>query len=275
MRHKNYIRSLVACCSLLLSVVCWASPSDLNIAEVHVYQEQLPNSVKYTYVLTNKGVGPITGLEIGFDYYLGEPELAGQPPLLVKSPPGWTHRVTTMEESDLFSVGWDSGNNAIQPGQMGAGFVIETETSNPQLLNVHWTVTADGPIVAGSGKLVHISAPPPVDTVPPLITALAIPSSIWPPNGQMIQVLITVNASDETDPAPAVRLESLTCNECAIDDIAGTELGTDDRSFFVRAARSGNDKGGRVYTATYSATDSSGNESKASAHIRVPHDKKR
>lgn len=275
MRYTHYIRNLVAWSLMLLSAACWASPRDLTVAEVHVYQEQLSGKVRYTYVVTNKGTGPITGLEVGFDYYLGEPELSGQPPLLVKSPPGWTHRVTAMEESNLYSVGWDTGTNAVQPDQMRIGFVIETATPNPQLLNTHWTITADGPIVSASDKLVHISGPVPVDTVPPLISAVATPSSIWPPNGQMVQVSIAVNASDETDPAPAVRLVSVTCNECAADDIAGAAVGTDDRHFFVRAKRLGQGKEGRVYTATYSATDAAGNEASASVRVTVPHDQRK
>lgn len=275
MRYTHYIRNFAAWSLIMLSAACWASPRDLTVAEVHVYQEQLSNKVKYTYVVTNKGTGPITGLEIGFDYYLGEPELSGQLPLLVQSPPGWTHRVTTLEDSNLYSIGWDSGTSPIQQGQMRTGFVIETATPYPKLLNAHWTITADGPIVSASDKLIHIAGHAPVDTLPPLISATANPSNIWPPNGQMMQVSITVNVSDDTDPAPAVRLVSVTCNECAAGDVEGAAVGTDDRHFFVRAKRLGKGKQGRVYTATYSATDSSGNEASANVLITVPHDQRK
>lgn len=272
MRNKSYIRNFAASSLMFFVAACWASPRDLTVAEVHVYQEQLSGKVRYTYVVTNEGSSPITGIEVGFDYYLGEPELSGQPPLLVKAPPGWAHRVTAMEESDLYSVGWDTGTNAIQPGQTRAGFVIETAAANAQFLNTHWTITADGPIVSASDKLVHISGPAPVDTVPPLIHATATPAHIWPPNGQMTQVSITINVSDETDPAPDVRLISVTCNECAANDITGAMTGTDDRSFFVRAERLGKGKEGRVYTATYQATDSSGNAATAAVTVTIPHD---
>jgi hypothetical protein len=275
MHNKSYIRNLAAWSLMLFVSACWASPRDLTVAEVHVYQEQLSGKVRYTYVVTNNGNSPITGIEVGFDYYLGEPELSGQPPLQVKAPSGWTSRVTAMEESDLYSIGWDSGTNTIQPGQMRAGFVVETNTPNIQMLTTHWTITADGPIVSASDKLVHIGGPAPVDTVPPLISATATPSHIWPPNGQMTQVSIAVNVSDESDPSPDVRLVSIMCNECAIGDIAGAVPGTDDRSFFVRAKRLGMGKDGRVYTATYEATDSSGNAATTLVRIAVPHDQKR
>lgn len=275
MRYSHYIQNPAAGLLMLLSAACWASPRDRTVAEVHVYQEQLSGKVKYTYVVTNKGSAPITGVEVGFDYYIGEPELTGQLPLLVRSPTGWSYRVTAMEESDLYSVDWDSGTNPIQPGQMRIGFVIETATPNPQLVNAHWTITADGPIVSASDRIVQIAGPAPIDTVPPLISAVATPSNIWPPNGQMTPVSIAVNASDETDPAPTLRLVSVTCNECAVDDIAGAAIGTDDRHFFVRAIRLGKGKEGRVYTATYSATDASGNEASAPARITVPHDQRK
>ena len=54
-------------------------------------------------------------------------------------------------------------------------------------------------------------------------------------------------------------------------DIQEADLGTYDRSFSLRAERSGlgND---RVYTITYEATDASGNETSATAEVTVPHD---
>lgn len=48
MRYTHYIRGLVGWSLMLLSVACWASPRDLTVAEVHVYQEQLPGKARYT-----------------------------------------------------------------------------------------------------------------------------------------------------------------------------------------------------------------------------------
>jgi hypothetical protein len=55
-------------------------------------------------------------------------------------------------------------------------------------------------------------------------------------------------------------------------DITGADLGTDDFNFFVRAERSGGGNG-RIYTATYAATDASGNTASTSDVVIVPHDR--
>lgn len=272
MRTSSLIRHFAACVLMVVATACWGGQRDLTVAEVHVYQEQLPDKVRYTYVVTNKGAGSLTGVEVGFDYYIGEPELLGARPLRVVAPPGWTSRVTAMEESNLFSIAWESGAAAIPPGQMRTGFVVETALPNQQLLVSHWTITADGPIVSASNRLVHIEGPAPGDTLPPIIGVAATPARVWPPNGQMVAVSVDVNASDETDPNPVVKLLSVTCNECAAEDVSGATVGTDDRSFFVRAKRLGQQKTGRVYTATYQATDAAGNAATAKATITVPHD---
>lgn len=72
MQYRNYIRNLVAWPLMLFTAACWASPRDLTVAEVHVFQEQLAGKVRYTYVVTNKGAAPITGLEVGFGYFAGK-----------------------------------------------------------------------------------------------------------------------------------------------------------------------------------------------------------
>lgn len=52
-------------------------------------------------------------------------------------------------------------------------------------------------------------------------------------------------------------------------DITGADLGTDDRSFQLRAERSGSGSG-RTYTVVYKATDASGNVATASATVFIP-----
>ena len=53
-------------------------------------------------------------------------------------------------------------------------------------------------------------------------------------------------------------------------DIAGLDAGTADLAFLLRAERLGAGDG-RTYTATYVATDGSGNETEGSAQVVVPH----
>ena len=117
------------------------------------------------------------------------------------------------------------------------------------------------------------------DTTPPVITVKVTPSVIWPPNHKMVTVHATVHATDVCSPEVTVKLVSVTSNEPdnstgdgnTSNDIQNASIGTADFSFLVRAERKGNGTG-RIYTATYSATDASDNTATASADIKVPHD---
>ncbi|MFC0682561.1 hypothetical protein ACFFGH_32420 [Lysobacter korlensis] len=279
MRKRLKVCALLALLGSLLGAgMGVAAQRDRDAAEVHVYKEVTPDKIRYIYVVTNNGDSPITGLEVGFDHYIGEPTLEGDHPQRLLAPRGWVSTVTPLEESDMYSVAWEveSPAAAIQPGQMRVGFIIETESDRAPLTSTNWTVTIDGPMTTASEKLVHIQGPAPnVDTLPPTIVARATPETIWPPNGKMRPILIELEASDETDPSPIVRLVSVECAECSPGDIAEAVIGEDDREFKVRAMRLGSNKVGRVYRATYVAVDQSGNWAEAAAEIVVPHDQRK
>ncbi len=116
------------------------------------------------------------------------------------------------------------------------------------------------------------------DQTPPQISATLRPSVIWPPNHRMVSVHADVDAFDFCGPV-TIALVSVTSNEPensqgdgnTAPDIKGANVGSEDLTFQVRAERSGTGTG-RIYTATYEATDPSGNVSHASAEIKVPHD---
>jgi len=116
------------------------------------------------------------------------------------------------------------------------------------------------------------------DQTPPQVTVVLRPGRIWPPNHRMIRVRADVEALDYCGPATVV-LQSVTSSEPenstgdgnTSPDIKGADLGTADFQFFLRAERSGNGSG-RTYTATYAATDPSGNTATASGRSIVPHD---
>ncbi len=113
------------------------------------------------------------------------------------------------------------------------------------------------------------------DTTAPTLSVTASPATLWPPNHRMITIAVTVAASDET--APVIELISITSDEADSgggngdqpNDIQGAVVGSDDRSFALRAERleSGD---GRVYTITYRATDQVGNTTVATAVVTVP-----
>lgn len=119
------------------------------------------------------------------------------------------------------------------------------------------------------------------DNTPPMISACADPDLLWPPNHKLVPVHVGVTAFDVCDTQPDVQLLSITNSQAdngngsgnTSDDIQGAEPGTDDVDFLLRAERSGQDKSGRTYRATYRATDGSGNFSDAVATVFVPHDR--
>jgi hypothetical protein len=119
-----------------------------------------------------------------------------------------------------------------------------------------------------------------LDVAPPTVRVAVSPAVLWPPNHKFQDIAATVTATDNCDPAPAVKLLTITSNEPATGflgngdkgpDIDGAALGTDDRAFALRSERgTGNGSTGRVYTITYRVTDRSGNATDASATVTVP-----
>jgi hypothetical protein len=117
-----------------------------------------------------------------------------------------------------------------------------------------------------------------VDTIPPSLQVTLTPTSIWPPNHRLVRIDAVVTAADTCTP-PHVVLTSITSDQPddgtgdgdTAGDIEDAQVDTLDRSFLVRAERSGGDKNGRTYMVTYTATDASGNKTHASATVHVPH----
>jgi pimeloyl-ACP methyl ester carboxylesterase len=118
------------------------------------------------------------------------------------------------------------------------------------------------------------------DTTPPTLDFNLSPSLLWPPNHTLTPVTATVSIHDTCDIAPRIKLISITSSEPPLGlgsdqispDITGASLGTDDRSFLLRAERSG-DGPGRTYTVTYEAEDRSGNKTTKTGTVVVPHNK--
>ena len=117
-----------------------------------------------------------------------------------------------------------------------------------------------------------------IDTQAPTVTATLDTTSLWPPNHKLVTVNAAVTVTDECDPNPTFVLTSITSNEPdnglgdgdQPNDIQGAEYGTPDTTFQVRAERGG-PRTGRVYTVTYTGSDSSGNTSVSVLQVMVPH----
>jgi hypothetical protein len=117
-----------------------------------------------------------------------------------------------------------------------------------------------------------------VDTGPPRRSVALSPAVLWPPNHQLVRITATISVDDACDPTPNVRLLSNESNEPddgrgdgnTSRDIQDAAFGTDDRTFLLRAQRSGLGAG-RVSTVTYEARDGSGNATVHRATVSVPH----
>jgi hypothetical protein len=103
---------------------------------------------------------------------------------------------------------------------------------------------------------------------------------LWPPNHKMVPINVKIDAEDSGSGMTSVTLDSIKSNEPddglgdgdTANDIQGADYGTDDRSFKLRAERSGTGTG-REYTITYTVTDKAGNSTTQTAVVKVPHDK--
>ena len=110
-----------------------------------------------------------------------------------------------------------------------------------------------------------------VDVIPPTLSLTLSPNMLWSPNGMLVPVTATITVTDDYDPEPEIKLESITATETLnVGDIQDAQLGSDDRDFSLIAKRVGTNLLGRVYTVTYSATDASGNKATATATVTVP-----
>lgn len=112
-----------------------------------------------------------------------------------------------------------------------------------------------------------------LDGGPPSLAVAAVPNRLWPPNDELVPVEVSVQVSDRCDPAPRVVLRSVVIMDLAgadpALDVADADLGTDDRSLLLRAAR-GDAATPRLYALVYVATDARGFSLWRTALVRVP-----
>jgi hypothetical protein len=116
------------------------------------------------------------------------------------------------------------------------------------------------------------------DTTPPELRVELSESILWAPNHKLIDITATIAVVDACDAAPVVTLLSILSSEPddgrgdgrTTGDVQEAEVGTDDRTFRLRAERSGINLA-RIYRVTYQATDSSGNATTVTGEVRVQH----
>lgn len=141
--------------------------------------------------------------------------------------------------------------------------IVEADTAGVTLT---CTATSDGGTASADVTVKR-------DATPPTLTCEPSPSALWPPNGKLVPVTVTVTAADDTSGAAGFALtDAATSTGDALSDIVGFDLGTPDVSGLLRADRPGT--GDRVYWLTYTAQDAAGNAADCVAAVTVPHDRR-
>src|SRR5204863_4789230 len=99
------------------------------------------------------------------------------------------------------------------------------------------------------------------DTTAPVIGSVsASPATVWPPDGRLQAVTVSVSASDDVDASPA----------CTLTGITGGAAG--DSSFTAPFAATVKAVGGTTYTLNVRCTDAAGNFSSGATTVVVPAD---
>jgi len=113
------------------------------------------------------------------------------------------------------------------------------------------------------------------DSIHPIISGVeAGPNVLWPPDHRMQPVVVTISSKDNC-PGGSCKIVAVSSNE-ALNGAGDGNTETDwqitgNNTVSLRAERSGSGAG-RVYTIIVECTDASGNTSRSSASVAVPHD---
>jgi hypothetical protein len=122
-----------------------------------------------------------------------------------------------------------------------------------------------------------------IDTQKPTLAPSVNKSLLWPPNHQMVDIVIAANAVDNN--GLPVNLSAAVSSSEPVQGTGDGDTAPDwtnpvinqATGFIIlqlRAERSGR-ASGRIYTVLVTATDASGNSSTATVDIKVPHDQKK
>jgi hypothetical protein len=248
---------------------------------VKTYGQHVGGNIVYHYQVTNNGVRDVVGISFAENAELDRGELnvvmpvglesldEGLNPASVSGPTGWKAEMIQIEDGGRF-LQWESPGYPQPDIQTGQTFRFSVTV--PEYFEAYLTGHFSAGYGDGKDPWYYYGVMEKIDTIPPTLSLTLTPNTL-PPSDKLVPITATISVKDDYDPAPEIKLESITPNEpVERGDIRDATLGTDDRQFMLKAEREGKNKAGRSYTVIYSATDASGNQSIASARITVPHD---
>ncbi len=187
-----------------------------------------------------------------------------------KTPPTITGRRTPAPNT----YGWNNTNvtvsftcadslSGLAPGSPPATTVVSTE-------GVNQSVTGTCVDLAGNSA-VQVVTGIDIDKTLPSVSCSAKPNVLWPPNGKLVPISISLTIADVLSGPVGFTLEAVTSNEpdSGEGDIQGFVIGVASTSGQLRAERHPAG-GGRVYTFTYSGADRAGNSAVCNTSVSVP-----
>lgn len=288
-RLKNSKKPFLLLCLVLLTVISNSVLAQQMPVVIKTYGQHIGGNIVYHQQVINNGNRDVVDVSVALDTDQISPNTSATrangelnvfpvgsdmidtevSPASISGPTGWTGSIIQVQDSGLFFK-WDSPGppqSDIQQGQT-MRFSITVPAYDEAYLSGHFSAGyADG-----KEPWYYNGVMEKLDTTPPVLTVTLSPNNLHP-NKKLVPITATITVKDDYDPAPEIKLESITPSEPAErDDIRDASLGTDDRQFTLKAEREGKNKAGRVYTVIYSATDGSGNKTTASATVTVPHD---
>jgi endo-1,4-beta-xylanase len=115
-----------------------------------------------------------------------------------------------------------------------------------------------------------------IDVTPPVLSVSASPSSLWPPNGNMVPATIFGTITDTLSGVnPTTAAFAVVDEYGTVQPHGPVSLGSGGSYSFtilLQASRNENDLNGRQYTITVSANDYAGNLGSAATIVPVPDD---
>jgi hypothetical protein len=115
-----------------------------------------------------------------------------------------------------------------------------------------------------------------IDGTAPTVTAAALPTSLWPPDGRTVPVTVSGTVADATSGVDPTSARFSVVDEYGqVQPTGAVSIGSGGHytaAVSLPASRNGNDNDGRTYTIVVRVLDNAGNLATASALVRVPHD---
>ena len=188
-------------------------------------------------------------------------------------------------DGDLLSYQWLEGGNVLYSGSIqtaagGTPVTLQDFVTSSLSMGQHAiTLQVSDGINEPQAKEIAVEI---VDNTVPTLAPTADQSILWPPNHNLVEVIIQANASDNSG-LPVALTASVASNE-PTDGLGDGDMSPDwtepiiDQengiiALQLRAERSGSGDG-RIYKVAITATDQSANSSTVNIEIIVPHDKK-